>query len=107
YQAAITKAKEDFEKAQTKAGTKKSEAASQKAVAAANEKYQAAITAAQDLRCAVVEPQDDLRCLLLGLPTQRELSGFNGGSWFSDATKLYNSGQSPAREGQLSPWAMV
>jgi CRISPR-associated protein Csx17 len=29
------------------------------------------------------------------------------GSWFSEATKLYNSGQSPAREGQISPWAMV
>ncbi len=107
YQAAITKAKEDCEKAQTKAGTKKMEAARQKAVAAANGKYQAAITAAEDVRRAVVEPQDDLRCLLLGLPTQREPSGFNGGSWFSDATKLYNSGQSPAREGQISPWAMV
>jgi CRISPR-associated protein Csx17 len=29
------------------------------------------------------------------------------GSWFSEATKLYNSGQSPARDGQISPWAMV
>jgi CRISPR-associated protein Csx17 len=29
------------------------------------------------------------------------------GSWFSEATKLYNSGQSPAREGQVSPWAMA
>src|SRR5690606_25330585 len=29
------------------------------------------------------------------------------GSWFSEATKLYNSGRSPAREGQVSPWAMA
>ncbi len=107
YQAAITKAKEECEKAQAKAGTKKTEAARQKAVAAAREKYQSAITTAEDVRRAVVEPQDDLRCLLLGLPAQREPSGFNGGSWFSEATKLYNSGQSPAREGQISPWAMV
>lgn len=107
YQAAIKKAKEDCEKAHAKAGTKKTEAAHQKAVDAANEKYQAVITAAEDVRRAVVEPQDDLRCLLLGLPTHREPSGFNGGSWFSDATKLYNSGQAPAREGQISPWAMV
>lgn len=107
YQAAITKAKEDCERAQARAGTKKTEAARQRAVAAANEKYQAAIRAAEEARRAVVEPKDDLRCLLLGLPTQREPAGFNGGSWFSEATKLYNSGQSPAREGQISPWAMV
>lgn len=107
YRAAITKAKEDCEKAHAKAGTKKTEAAREKAFAAANEKYQAVITAAEDVRRAVVAPRDDLRCLLLGLPTRREPSGFNGGSWFSDATKLYNSGQSPAREGQISPWAMV
>lgn len=107
YRAAITKAKEDREKAQTKAGTKKTEAARQKALATANEVYQSALTAAEEVRRAVAEPQDDLRCLLLGLSTQREPSGFNGGSWFSEATKLYNSGQSPAREGQISPWAMV
>lgn len=107
HQAAITKAKNYCEKARTKAGAKKSEAARQKAVAAANEKYQTAITAAEYQRRAVVEPRDDLRCLLLGLPIQREASGFNGGSWFSEATKVYNSGQSPARDGQISPWAMV
>jgi len=107
YQAAIRKAKEDCQKDQRSAGTRKTEAARQKAVAAANQKYQAALTAAEEVRRAVVEPQDDLRCLLLGLPTQRDPVGFNGGSWFSEATKLYNSGQSLAREGQISPWAMV
>ena len=28
-------------------------------------------------------------------------------SWFSEGNKLFNSGQSPAREGQISPWSMV
>lgn len=27
--------------------------------------------------------------------------------WFSDANKLFNSGQTPAREGQITPWAML
>lgn len=89
WQAGITKAKE-------------------KAVAAANKRHEAAISAAQEVRRAGISRlRDDLRSLLLGLPFQRELTGFNGGSWFSEATKVYNSGQSPSRDGQLSPWAMV
>lgn len=107
YQAAIKKAKETCENAQAKATSKKTRPAREKAIATADEKHRAAVTAAEEVRRAVVKPNDDLRCLLLGLPTHREPSGFNGGSWFSDATKLYNSGQSPAREGQISPWAMV
>ena len=107
HQSAIKKAEEVCEKALKKAATKKSDAARQKAIGVAKDKYQTAITAAAMDRRAVVEPQEDLRCLLLGLPTSRELIGFNGGSWFSEATKLYNSGQSPSREGQISPWAMV
>lgn len=31
----------------------------------------------------------------------------NAASWFSDANKLYNSGQQPYREEGISPWAMV
>jgi CRISPR-associated protein Csx17 len=31
----------------------------------------------------------------------------NAASWFSDANKLYNSGQSPFSEGVISPWAMA
>jgi CRISPR-associated protein Csx17 len=31
----------------------------------------------------------------------------NAASWFSDANKLYNSGQSPFSEGAITPWAMV
>lgn len=48
-----------------------------------------------------------LEALLLRRPTTWMLDKLAAGSWFSEATKLYNSGQSPAREGQISPWAMV
>jgi CRISPR-associated protein Csx17 len=48
-----------------------------------------------------------LRALLLGRPTTWMVEKLAAGSWFSEATKLYNSGQSTAREGQISPWAMV
>lgn len=48
-----------------------------------------------------------LRALLLGLPVEWMIEQLAAGSWFSEATKLYNSGQSPAREGHVSPWAMA
>lgn len=48
-----------------------------------------------------------LQALLLGHPVTWMVEKLAAGSWFSEATKLYNSGQSPAREGQISPWAMV
>ncbi|MCL2777224.1 MAG: type I-U CRISPR-associated protein Csx17 [Polyangiaceae bacterium] len=48
-----------------------------------------------------------LEAFLLGGPVTEMVEKLAAGSWFSDATKLYNSGQSVAREGQLSPWAMV
>lgn len=49
----------------------------------------------------------ELSALLLGQPLTWLLEKLQAGSWFSEATKLYNSGQSPAREGRISPWAMV
>ncbi len=49
----------------------------------------------------------ELRALLLGEPTTWMLEKLNAASWFSDANKLYNSGQGPFREGLLSPWAMA
>jgi CRISPR-associated protein Csx17 len=49
----------------------------------------------------------ELDALLLGRPTAWLLDKLNAASWFSDANKLYNSGQSPYREGRLSPWAMA
>ncbi len=53
------------------------------------------------------ERRNALKALLLGHPVTWMIEKLAAGSWFSEATKLYNSGQSPAREGQISPWAMV
>lgn len=51
--------------------------------------------------------RDELKALLVGGPIAWLVEKLVAGSWFSEATKLYNSGQAPAREGQISPWAMV
>jgi len=48
-----------------------------------------------------------LKALLLGEPVAWMLKELNAASWFSDANKLYNSGQRPFREGAISPWLMV
>jgi len=53
------------------------------------------------------ERRNALKAFLLGQPVMWLVEKLAAGSWFSEATKLYNSGQSPAREGQISPWAMV
>jgi CRISPR-associated protein Csx17 len=53
------------------------------------------------------ERKNALQAWLLGKPVAWLAEKLAAGSWFSEATKLYNSGQSPAREGQISPWAMV
>lgn len=53
------------------------------------------------------ERRSELLALLQGQPVTWLLEKLGAGSWFSEATKLYNSGQSPAREGQISPWAMA
>lgn len=51
--------------------------------------------------------RDSLWALLMGLPVDWVLDKLAAGSWFADATKLYNSGQTPARNSQASPWAMA
>jgi CRISPR-associated protein Csx17 len=51
--------------------------------------------------------RDELKKLLLGHPTTWMVEKLNAASWFSDANKLYNSGQGAFRDGQLSPWAMA
>jgi CRISPR-associated protein Csx17 len=51
--------------------------------------------------------RDSLSALLKGLPADWVLDKLAAGSWFADATKLYNSGQTPARNSQASPWAMA
>jgi CRISPR-associated protein Csx17 len=53
------------------------------------------------------ERRDALQAFLLARPVTWMVEKLAAGSWFSEATKLYNSGQSAAREGQISPWAMV
>ncbi len=49
----------------------------------------------------------EIEALLLGKPMTWMLEKLNAASWFSNANKLYNSGQEPYREGFLSPWAMA
>lgn len=56
---------------------------------------------------SVPDPKKELEALLLGQPATWLLEKLNAASWFSDANKLYNSGQAPFREGRLSPWAMA
>ncbi len=51
--------------------------------------------------------RSELEALLVSRTVSWLVDGLVAGSWFSEATKLYNSGQSPAREGLISPWAMV
>jgi CRISPR-associated protein Csx17 len=51
--------------------------------------------------------RSELSAFLLGQPLTWLLEKLAAGSWFSEATKRYNSGQSSAREGQVSPWAMA
>lgn len=53
------------------------------------------------------ERRSELQALLLGQPVTWLVEKLGAGSWFSDATKLYSSGQSPSREGLVSPWAMA
>jgi CRISPR-associated protein Csx17 len=60
-----------------------------------------------DAGSGVDERRIELQAFLLGQPVTWLLEKVGAGSWFSGATKLYNSGQSPSREGQSSPWAMA
>jgi hypothetical protein len=52
------------------------------------------------------EKRADLERLLVGSPVTWMIEKLNAACWFSDANKLYNSGQRPYREGAISPWAM-
>ncbi len=53
------------------------------------------------------QARKELRSLLMGEPVTWLLEKLNAASWFSDANKLYNSGQNPYREGLACPWAMA
>jgi CRISPR-associated protein Csx17 len=65
------------------------------------------VAGSSDTALAPDARRSELSAFLLGQPLTWLLEKLAAGSWFSEATKLYNSGQSPAREGQISPWAMV
>lgn len=81
--------------------TDKQRAAREKREAKALEEFQQGAPGRQK------RDREELGALVCGQPIAWLVEGLVAGSWFSDATKLYNSGQSPAREGQISPWAMV
>jgi CRISPR-associated protein Csx17 len=53
------------------------------------------------------ERREALNAFLDGEASALQAEKLNAASWFSDANKLYNSGQSPFSEGAISPWAMV
>lgn len=84
-------------------GKAKTEAARTKAA----EKHRQAIEKASAALQKLADPAMELRKLLLGKPVEWMLEKLNGASWFSNSNKLYNSGQSAFRHGQISPWAMV
>lgn len=64
-------------------------------------------TKTRTAKASIPDPKKELEALLLGQPETWLLEKLNAASWFSDANKLYNSGQAPYREGRLSPWAMA
>jgi len=88
-------------KAPTKNETEKQKIARAKRQSKATDEYNQQAPARQR------KNRDELEALLLGWPIAWLVENLVAGSWFSEATKLYNSGQSIAREGQISPWAMV
>jgi len=53
------------------------------------------------------ERREALNAFLNGEASASQAEKLNAASWFSDANKLYNSGQSPFSEGAISPWSMV
>ena len=53
------------------------------------------------------ERREALNAFLDGEASAWQAEKLNAASWFSDANKLYNSGQNPFSEGAISPWAMA
>jgi len=51
--------------------------------------------------------REALNAFLEGEASAWQAEKLNAASWFSDANKLYNSGQNPFSEGAISPWAMA
>jgi len=68
----------------------------------AREKRDAAKASAEAVR-----KWTELQALLQGTATSWLAKDLNAATWFSNANKLYNSGQRAFRDGFLSPWLMV
>lgn len=107
HRDAISNAASGRTEAARSSARSKADDARTKAIEKAHEKHQAAVEKATAAFGNVVQPQDQLKRLMQGQPSDWIAEKLGAGSWFSEATKLYNSGQSPAREGQASPWSMA
>jgi CRISPR-associated protein Csx17 len=107
YQAALTKAHGARTEVARGSATRKAEDARKAARVKADEKHRGASGKADEASNKAERPRDELEKLLLGQPTTWLEKKVGAGSWFSAATKAYNSGQSPARAALTSPWAMV
>jgi CRISPR-associated protein Csx17 len=107
YTTALNKARTARTEGARESATRKAEDARKNARVAADEKYRSASHKADNDLGKVERPRDQLKNLLLGQPTTWLEKKLNAGSWFSGATKAYNSGQAPARAALISPWAMV
>lgn len=115
---AFAKAEEKYQAALKRARTARTTAARERVMESATNARKNAFTKAQDKHLAasaraqkarekVERPREELNNLLQGHPTSWLEKKLGAGSWFSAATKAYNSGQSPSREALVSPWAMV
>ncbi|MCG8556173.1 MAG: type I-U CRISPR-associated protein Csx17 [Proteobacteria bacterium] len=107
YRTAINKACSAQTDAARQSATRKADDARKKARVKADERHLGAANKADDALGKAERPRDELEKLLLGQPTTWVEKKLNAGSWFSAATKAYNSGQAPARAALISPWAMV
>ncbi len=72
-----------------------------------SEGWERAIGAIENEPPDAAKKRAELGNVLLGAPVSWMIEKLNAACWFSDANKLYNSGQHPYREGAISPWAMV
>ena len=107
YQAALEKARSARTEIARARATEKAEDARKTAYAKAHEKHPAISDGTNDAFDKAERPRDELKNILEGRPTIWVEKKLNAGSWFSMATKAYNSGQAPARAALSSPWVMV
>jgi len=73
----------------------------------ATEALQPSKNKASTKKANIDERREALNAFLDGEASALQSEKLNAASWFSDANKLYNSGQNPFSEGAISPWAMA